>query len=132
MTNLPETAVIRGTSESGEELFRCTWGSFAADNADGIDADELDAIARALASGTFYWLGGGAAGGTTLRCADVAQVLRKHLNIALAALDEIAAWDDEGANAYLAATGRYSAFDEPAAVHAARDALAKIRGGSNG
>lgn len=39
------------------------------------------------------------------------------------ALHGIAAFDDTGANAYLAKTGYYSLFDEPSAVKAAREAL---------
>lgn len=64
MTTLPDAAQIRGTSESGEELFRCTWGAFCDDNADGIPADELAAIGRALAAGKSADFDAGAGGCT--------------------------------------------------------------------
>lgn len=41
----------------------------------------------------------------------------------LHALTEIACYDDEGANARLARTGRYSSFDEPSSVQIARGAI---------
>ncbi len=42
----------------------------------------------------------------------------------VSALREIAAFDDEGANARLVKTGSYSSFDEPGSVQIARAALA--------
>jgi hypothetical protein len=45
-----------------------------------------------------------------------------------AALERIAAYDDVSANEQLAATGSYSAFDEPGSVRIARAALERARG----
>lgn len=42
-----------------------------------------------------------------------------------AALDRIAAYDDQGANYRLKTSGSYSAFDEPGSVEIAREALEK-------
>ena len=44
----------------------------------------------------------------------------------LAALMQIAAWDDSIANAILVRTDSYSAFDEPSAVKIAREALSSV------
>jgi hypothetical protein len=44
----------------------------------------------------------------------------------LEALNEIAAWGDSYANECLAAVGTYGAFDEPAAVKTAREALVSL------
>jgi hypothetical protein len=44
-----------------------------------------------------------------------------------AALKKIAQYDDEGANARLAATGSFSAFDEPGSVEIARKALPDLQ-----
>lgn len=46
----------------------------------------------------------------------------------LAALEQIATFNDHAANARLEATGSYSAFDEPGSVQIARAALAKAKG----
>lgn len=45
-----------------------------------------------------------------------------------ALLHKQADFTDEGGSAHLARTGRYSLFDEPGAVQAARELLAKIEG----
>ena len=44
----------------------------------------------------------------------------------LAALMQIAAWDDTGGNAILENRGSYAGFDEPDAVKIAREALASV------
>lgn len=43
------------------------------------------------------------------------------------ALEQIAAFDDEGANKHLEATGSYSSFDEPSSVRIARSMLSRIK-----
>lgn len=45
----------------------------------------------------------------------------------LEALEEIAAFNDRAANAYLKQTGSYSLFDEPGSVQIARAAIAKAQ-----
>lgn len=56
------------------------------------------------------------------------QLLALHEEAALhrKALEDIAAFGDEGANLRLANTGSYGAFDEPGSVQTAREALAAL------
>jgi len=49
------------------------------------------------------------------------------LDIAIDALVEIAAYDDEGAQRHWRNTGKFTMFDEPGAVQTAREALRKIK-----
>jgi hypothetical protein len=49
------------------------------------------------------------------------------LEIAIEALERIAAFYDTGANAHLEKTGSYSLFDEPGSVRTAREALLKMK-----
>lgn len=58
--------------------------------------------------------------------------LQRRLDIAIAALADIACFQDAGAQERFNKTGSYSSFDEPNSVEIARIAIVKIELGSFG
>ncbi len=54
------------------------------------------------------------------------QNYKQQAEIAIAALTEIASFNDQTAQGYLKKTGSYAYFDEPGSVETAREALAEI------
>ena len=72
------------------------------------------------------WLGAMLAPRMSELSQEIAKMEREYRTL-LAALDDIAAWNDKCANQRLVETGSFGAFDEPAAVKTAREALSKVK-----
>ncbi|MDE2097129.1 MAG: hypothetical protein KGL39_07775 [Patescibacteria group bacterium] len=93
------------------------------------DTKALIERARTAADQLDYHYPGIAGLGIALMLRELADALERADTrdaVMLAALTEIAAFDDELANRALTARGSYGGFDEPGSVQTAREALVKI------